>query len=70
MNTDPAAKTILCYGDSNTRGQTPDRTGRRRSADIRWTGVLQQNLGVGYSIIEASHQALGDFLAQQIRDLA
>lgn len=51
MNTNPA-KTILCYGDSNTWGQTPDKTGRRRPSDIRWTGALQKNLGEGYSVIE------------------
>lgn len=52
MNVNPAAKTVLCYGDSNTWGQTPDKTGRRRSSDIRWTGVLQKNLGNSYSVIE------------------
>lgn len=52
MNTDPAAKTILCYGDSNTWGQTPDKTGRRRPLNIRWTGVLQKKLGDDYNIIE------------------
>lgn len=52
MNTNPIAKTILCYGDSNTWGQTPDKTGRRRPSNTRWTGVLQKNLGEGYSIIE------------------
>ncbi|HET7302652.1 MAG TPA: GDSL-type esterase/lipase family protein [Candidatus Saccharimonadales bacterium] len=52
MNIDPTAKTVLCYGDSNTWGQTPDRTGKRRPANIRWTGVLQQKAGKGYYIIE------------------
>lgn len=52
MNTNPAAKTILCYGDSNTWGQTPDKTGNRYPADIRWTGVLQAQLGDGYYVIE------------------
>jgi lysophospholipase L1-like esterase len=52
MNTNPTAKTILCYGDSNTWGQTPDKTGRRRPSNIRWTGVLQGNLGNRYSVIE------------------
>jgi lysophospholipase L1-like esterase len=52
MNTDSTAKTILCYGDSNTWGQTPDKTGRRRPSNIRWTGVLQKNLGAGYGIVE------------------
>lgn len=52
MNTNPTAKTILCYGDSNTWGQTPDKTGRRLPSDARWTGVLQENLGNSYSVIE------------------
>jgi len=52
MNTNPTAKTILCYGDSNTWGQTPDKTGRRRPSNIRWTGVLQKNLGDSYDVIE------------------
>ncbi len=51
MNTSPAAKTILCYGDSNTWGQKPDKSGRY-PADVRWTGLLQQALGEQYAIIE------------------
>lgn len=51
MNTNPAATTILCYGDSNTYGTKPDRSGRY-SADKRWTGILQQLLSEEYSIIE------------------
>lgn len=51
MNTSPTAKTILCFGDSNTWGQKPDKTGRF-PADIRWTGVLQNALGDDYYIIE------------------
>ncbi|HSX02743.1 MAG TPA: SGNH/GDSL hydrolase family protein [Candidatus Saccharimonadia bacterium] len=51
MNPNPAATTILCYGDSNTWGQKPDKTGRY-VADVRWTGLLQQALGASYYIIE------------------
>jgi lysophospholipase L1-like esterase len=51
MNTNPTAKTILCYGDSNTWGQKPDKSGRF-SADVRWTGLLQQALGEDYYVIE------------------
>lgn len=51
MNTNPTAKTILCYGDSNTWGQKPDKTGRF-PVDIRWTGLLQQALGLDYCVIE------------------
>ena len=44
-------KTILCYGDSNTWGYNPvtqDRFGH----DERWTGVLAQELGPGYRVLE------------------
>ena len=51
MNTQPTAKTILCFGDSNTWGQKPDKTGRF-PANVRWTGVLQTILGDDYYIIE------------------
>lgn len=51
MNTSPTAKSILCFGDSNTWGQKPDKTGRF-PANTRWTGVLQDTLGDGYYIIE------------------
>ncbi len=44
-------KTILCYGDSNTWGYNPV-TGERFSRDERWPGVLRQELGEGYEIIE------------------
>lgn len=51
MNTQPDAITVLCYGDSNTWGQKPDKTGRY-PADIRWPGKLQEILGSNYYIIE------------------
>lgn len=51
MNTNPNATTILCFGDSNTYGQKPDKTGRY-DADVRWTGVLQGLLGNDFRIIE------------------
>ena len=44
-------KNILCFGDSNTWGYNP-RTKERFSSDIRWTGVLQKNLGNDVKIIE------------------
>lgn len=44
-------KTILCYGDSNTWGYDP-ATKDRFAPDVRWTGVLQQNLGPDYRVIE------------------
>ncbi|MEA3406721.1 MAG: SGNH/GDSL hydrolase family protein [Chloroflexota bacterium] len=44
-------KEILCYGDSNTWGYDP-RNGGRYPRDVRWTGVLQAELGRGYHVIE------------------
>ena len=44
-------KTILCYGDSNTRGYTPG-TGERFPREVRWPGVLRRELGDGYEVIE------------------
>ena len=44
-------KNILCFGDSNTWGYSP-QDGIRFSLDIRWTGVLQKSLGPSYRIIE------------------
>ncbi len=43
-------RTILCYGDSNTWGYNPDGMGRYPK-DVRWTTVLQKNLGKNYDII-------------------
>jgi lysophospholipase L1-like esterase len=50
--TDPDAVIVLCYGDSNTYGDRVDGVERRWPADVRWTGVLQNLLGGGFSIIE------------------
>jgi lysophospholipase L1-like esterase len=44
-------KTILCYGDSNTWGWNPE-TESRYARDERWSGVLRQDLGEGYLVIE------------------
>lgn len=47
------AKAILCYGDSNTWGQSDDKNVRGRyPANIRWTGKLQELLGSEYDVIE------------------
>lgn len=43
--------TILCYGDSNTHGTKPDRSGRYPRS-VRWTGRLQKLLGQVYYVIE------------------
>ena len=42
---------ILCFGDSNTYGFTPDWKHRYRR-DIRYPGVLQTLLGDGYYVAE------------------
>lgn len=53
MNTNPAAYTVLCYGDSNTYGQPPDECENGRlPADVRWTGRLQTLLGERVAVIE------------------
>jgi lysophospholipase L1-like esterase len=44
-------KTILCYGDSLTWGYDP-RDGTRYPFDQRWPGVLEQELGKGFHVIE------------------
>lgn len=51
MNTNPKATTVLCFGDSNTNGATPDKSGRY-PADVRWVGQLQNLLGPDYYVIE------------------
>lgn len=51
MNTNPNATVVLCYGDSNTNGTKPDRSGRF-TANERWTGILQASLGDSYYVIE------------------
>ncbi len=44
-------KTILCFGDSNTWGYNPV-TGERFGRNIRWPGVLKNELGDNYIVIE------------------
>lgn len=44
-------KRILCYGDSNTFGYKPDRSGRFNE-NIRWTGLLSKSLKEDFIIIE------------------
>jgi lysophospholipase L1-like esterase len=44
-------KTVLCYGDSNTWGWDPV-TQDRYSREMRWPGVLRQELGEEYFVIE------------------
>ena len=44
-------KTILCYGDSKTWGWDPASLTRFGRGE-RWPGVLQQEVGEGYEVIE------------------
>lgn len=44
-------KEILCFGDSNTWGYSP-HTRDRYPRDLRWTGILQRELGADYHVIE------------------
>ena len=44
-------KNIMCYGDSNTYGESPEGNGRYPRHE-RWTGILQDRLGGDYHIIE------------------
>lgn len=44
-------KNILCFGDSNTYGYSPEGTGRYPRQE-RWTGILAQRLGPAYRILE------------------
>ena len=43
-------KTVLCFGDSNTWGYDP-ATQERFSREVRWVGVLQNELGSDYEVI-------------------
>ena len=43
---------VLCYGDSNTYGYDPDPSNDRYAYSERWTGILQNRLGVNYQILE------------------
>jgi lysophospholipase L1-like esterase len=45
-----SAKTILCYGDSNTWGNVP-RTDLRYPRSVRWPGALQNILGTDFEVI-------------------
>lgn len=47
-------KRILCFGDSNTWGADP-AGGGRHPQEVRWTGVLQRELGASYQVIEEGY---------------
>jgi len=44
-------KTVVCYGDSNTWGYNP-ATQTRFDQNTRWAGVLRNQLGADYWVIE------------------
>ncbi len=53
MKTNPEAKRILCYGDSNTRWRVPSGMGMKRySIQNRRPGILQNLLWENFEIIE------------------
>lgn len=47
-------KRVMCFGDSNTWGAIPGEAARYAD-DVRWTGVLQNELGDGYTVIEEGY---------------
>ncbi len=44
-------KRIVCYGDSNTWGYNAETDGRFDD-DVRWTGILSNELGNQYTVVE------------------
>lgn len=43
---------VVCYGDSNTWGYNPEAAGARYDDDIRWTRLLQRQLGDHVQVVE------------------
>ena len=48
-------KRVLCYGDSNTWGYIAGSMGERYGEDIRWTSVMQSELGDSYTVLEQGY---------------
>ena len=59
MNTNPLSKKVLCFGDSNTWGYVPLSKHNRYPSDVRWTGILQNILGLGWEVIEEGLNSRG-----------
>ena len=59
-------KNLLCFGDSNTWGYSPE-DGTRFPPDVRWTGVLQKSLGNDYQIIEEGLNGRTTFINEDER---
>ena len=57
-------KNVLCFGDSNTWGYSP-QDGCRFPPNIRWTGVLQESLGNRYHIIEEGLNGRTTFINEE-----
>jgi len=52
------ARTVLCFGDSNTHGTMAMRSNvdrRRFAPDQRWTTIMGAALGTGWSVISEGH---------------
>ncbi|BCI55942.1 hydrolase [Mycolicibacterium litorale] len=55
MASTKTTKRVLCFGDSLTWGWVPVEDGvptQRYGPDVRWTGVLADELGPNYTVIE------------------
>ena len=57
-------KNVLCFGDSNTWGYSP-QDGNRHPPEIRWTGVLQKSLGANYRVIEEGLNGRTTFINEE-----
>ena len=57
-------KNILCFGDSNKWGYSP-QDGNRHPPEIRWTGVLQKSLGANYHVIEEGLNGRTTFINEE-----
>ena len=60
-------KNILCFGDSNTWGYSP-QDGSRFPPNVRWTGTLQKTLGAEYNIIEEGLNGRTTFINEEGED--
>ena len=60
-------KHILCFGDSNTWGYSP-QDGCRFPPNVRWTGTLQKTLGIDYNIIEEGLNGRTTFINEEGED--
>lgn len=56
MNTNPNARQVLIYGDSLVYGKKPGSP-ERFASDVRFTGIIQKELGDDFNIIEEGLRA-------------